>query len=87
MSAAHLYPRDHADPVHEAEEEQPGVVGGGVEDEGEAARADGAEAPQQLEDDAQPRQDEAVQVARTDVLVERGQACDDNCVEFLDRQD
>ena len=51
------------------------MVGGGVEDEGEAARADGAEAPQQLRDDAEPRQDEAVQVARADVLVERGQAC------------
>ena len=70
-----LYPRDHADPVHEAEEDEPGVVGGGVEDEGEAACADGAEAPQQLEDDAQPRQDEAVQVAGPDVLVERRKAC------------
>ena len=70
----YLNPSDHADPVHEPEEEEPGVVGGGVEDEGEAARADGAEAPQQLEDDAEPRQDEAVQVAGADVLVERGQA-------------
>ena len=60
--------------MHEAEEEEPGFVGGRVQDEAEAARADGAEAPQQLEDDAQPRQDEAVQVARPDVLVERGQA-------------
>ena len=51
------------------------MVGGGVEDECEAAGADGAEAPQQLEDDAQPRQDEAVQVAGPDVLVERRQAC------------
>ena len=70
----YLYPGDHADPVHEAEEDEPGVVGGGVEDEREAAGADGAEAPQQLEDDAQPRQDEAVQVARPDVLVERRKA-------------
>ena len=36
--------------MHEAEEEEPGFVGGRVEDEAEAARADGAEAPQQLQD-------------------------------------
>ena len=75
LVSINLYPGDHADPVHEAEEEEPGAVRGRVQDEAEAARADGAEAPQQLEDDAEPREDEAVQVARADVLVERGQRC------------
>jgi len=66
-------PEHHGDPVQGDHKEDPVRVDGGVEDEDEHPAGDRAQPPDELEDDSEPGEDEAVHVVLPDVLRERGE--------------
>lgn len=70
-AARRQQPQEHADPVEAEHEEDPRAVRGQVGGQGDDARGDRAQPPEELRDDTQPGQHELVDVL--DVLAEGGE--------------
>lgn len=67
-------PEEHAHPVEPDDEEDPVAVHCRVDGERHDPGGDGAQPPEELEDDAQPSEDELVDVLPANVLVEGSQS-------------